>query len=169
MGSLDQRAVLERRVRYLTVGFIVGLVLSGVTAFPLPQEVALLARWMGIPDGAHPGGLAGWIATVRDGLKATEAAYPFLFYGTDWLAFGHLVIAVAFIGVLKNPVRNVWVVQWGMIACAAVIPLALICGPIRGIPFYWQMIDCSFGVVGFVPLAVCYLAIGRLAILWSRR
>ncbi len=38
---------------------------------------------------------------------------------------------------------------------AAVIPLALICGPIRGIPFYWRLIDCSFGVVGFVPLWVC--------------
>ena len=36
----------------------------------------------------------------------------------------------------------------GIAACLAVIPLALICGPIRGIPFYWRLIDCSFGVIG---------------------
>jgi len=40
-------------------------------------------------------------------------------------------------------------------ACVGVIPLALICGPLRGIPFYWQLIDCSFGVVGFIPLLIC--------------
>jgi len=30
----------------------------------------------------------------------------------------------------------------------------MICGPIRGIPFYWRLIDCSFGVFGFIPLWV---------------
>ena len=30
-----------------------------------------------------------------------------------------------------------------MIACFALIPLALICGPIRGIPWFWRVIDCS--------------------------
>ena len=39
-----------------------------------------------------------------------------------------------------------------MIACLAVIPLALICGPLRGIPWFWQPIDCSFGVLGIIPL-----------------
>jgi hypothetical protein len=33
-----------------------------------------------------------------------------------------------------------------------VIPMALIFGPIRQIPFFWQLIDCSFGVFGFIPL-----------------
>jgi len=42
-----------------------------------------------------------------------------------------------------------------MIACMLVVPWALVLGPIRGIPFFWQLIDCSFGVVGIVPL---YLA-----------
>ncbi|MEN6577115.1 MAG: hypothetical protein ABFD90_12285 [Phycisphaerales bacterium] len=31
------------------------------------------------------------------------------------------------------------------------IPWALVFGPIRGIPLFWRMIDCSFGVVGIVP------------------
>jgi hypothetical protein len=64
------------------------------------------------------------------------------------------VIAVAFLGPLKDPIRNIWVVEFGMIACILVIPLALICGHIRGIPFAWQLIDCSFGIFGFIPLAI---------------
>ena len=139
------------------MGFIIGLVLSGVTAFPLPTEVDMLSNWL------HTGGWLGeWIAQVRQGLHATEASFPFLFYGTDWLAFGHLVIAAAFIGPFKDPIRNVWVVQWAMIACVGVIPLALICGPIRGIPFAWRLIDCSFGVVGLIPLIVCLRSIREL-------
>ena len=30
--------------------------------------------------------------------------------------------------------------------------LARICGPIRGIPFFWRLIDCTFGVLGSIPL-----------------
>jgi hypothetical protein len=82
---------------------------------------------------------------------------------TDWLGFAHLVIAVAFWGPIKDPVRNVWVVQFGMIACLAVIPFALIAGPIRGIPWWWQLIDMSFGIVGIVPLLAAYAQIRRLA------
>jgi hypothetical protein len=49
-------------------------------------------------------------------------------------------------------VRNAWVVTFGLIACAAVIPLALIAGAIRGIPLYWRLIDCAFGVGGGAAL-----------------
>ncbi len=44
----------------------------------------------------------------------------------------------------------------GMIACIAIVPLALICGGICGIPFYWRLVDCSFGVLGIVPLDSCW-------------
>jgi hypothetical protein len=30
--------------------------------------------------------------------------------------------------------------------------LALIFGPLRGIPLGWQVIDCSFGLFGVIPL-----------------
>lgn len=159
------RQALQRRIRILLAGFIIGLVLSGLTAFPLPWEVSLLARWLGADENAGAerySGLLRWIVTVRDGLRDTDARYPFLAYGTDWLAFGHLVIALAFIGPLRDPVRNVWVVEWGIIACVLVVPLALICGPLRGIPLGWRLIDCSFGVVGIVPLLMCRNAIGKL-------
>jgi hypothetical protein len=150
--------VILRRYRLVLGGFIVGLVLSGVTAFPLLHELEVLARLLGIPTDAAPASLNGlsfWIATVRDGLRAMHASYPWLAYGTDWLAFGHLVIALFFIGPWREPVANAWVLKVGLIACAGVVPLALICGPIRGIPFFWRLIDCSFGVFGAIPLWYC--------------
>ncbi len=100
---------------------------------------------------------------MNAGLQDAYARYPFLAYGTDWLAFAHLVIAIAFVGVLRDPVRNLWVVEWGMIACGLVIPLALICGALRDIPLLWRLLDCSFGVFGILPLYICWRDIQRLA------
>ena len=70
-------------------------------------------------------------------------------------------MALFFIGPLINPVRNVWVLWAGLMACVLVLPLALICGPIRQIPIGWRLIDCSFGVFGSIPLAYC--------LKWTRR
>lgn len=153
---------LRRRVRVLLLIFIVGLVLSGLTAFPLEWELRLLHGFMQHPSVHLRPALEAWIAFVNTGLHASLRPYPFLAYGTDWLAFAHLVIAVAFIGPWKDPVRNVWVIEFGMIACVLVIPLALIMGPLRGIPFFWQLIDCSFGVIGIIPLWLIRRAILRL-------
>jgi hypothetical protein len=110
----------------------------------------------------HLPGLMDWIERVRRGIDATDAKYPFVLYGTDWLAFAHLVIAVAFYGPYRDPVRNIWVVEFGMIACAGIVPLALICGPVRGIPFWWTLIDMSFGIFGVIPLYVVRQKIKRL-------
>ena len=60
-----------------------------------------------------------------------------------------------FIGPLVNPLRNDWVLYAGLLGCGLVLPLALICGPLRGIPFYWRLIDCSFGIFGALPLLYC--------------
>jgi hypothetical protein len=43
-----------------------------------------------------------------------------------------------------------------------VIPLAFICGPIRGVPFYWQLIDCFFGLVGIIPLWLSHREVKRI-------
>ena len=77
---------LRRRIRALVACFIAGLVLSGLTAFPLLHELNLLVRILGT-DGA----LATWVLRVRDALAATYRDYAFLGYGTDWLAFGHQI------------------------------------------------------------------------------
>lgn len=147
-----------RRFRVVLSLFIFGLVLSGITAFPLLYELRLLDRYFGSAGdfaASTPDGLNLWISTVRQGLEATYVAYPWMAYGTDWLAFGHFVIAMFFIGPLLDPVSNRWVLIVGIIACFAVIPLALIAGTIRQIPFYWSLIDCSFGVIGVIPLIYC--------------
>ncbi len=128
--------------------FIVGLVLSGVTAFALLMEMDALVRMFGLQSG--------WVVTVRDGLRETYGKYPWVGYGTDWLAFAHLAIAVFFIGPYLEPEKNVWVVKAGLVACVGILPLAFIAGPARGIPLAWQLIDCLFGVLGAVPLGYCW-------------
>jgi hypothetical protein len=113
----------------------------------------LHARWL--QPIAESVDLLSWIERVNEGLTTTNAHYPFLAYGTDWLAFAHLAIAVAFIGPYIDPVPNKWIITFGLIACGGVIPLALIAGHVRGIPLGWRLIDCSFGVFGAVPLVLC--------------
>lgn len=155
-------APVERRIRLLLVLFIAGLVLSGVTAFPLETELRWVTAALGARPDASPAtttGVLQWLVTVRDALIETNARFPFLAYGTDWLAFAHLVLALVFIGPLRDPVRNVWVVTFGLWACAAVVPLALIAGAVRGIPPYWRLIDCSFGLGGALLLWPCRQAI----------
>ena len=157
---MNREQVLRHRIKLLTWFFIAGLALSGATAIPLQGELNLLANFFG--SGSESSEVARWFMRVRDALAQTQAQHPFLFYGTDWLAFGHFVIAIAFVGALREPVRNRWLYLFGMIACVLVIPYAMICGAVRGIPFYWRLIDCSFGVVGFVPMWFCWRWTGQL-------
>ncbi|MFC1401251.1 MULTISPECIES: membrane protein [Streptacidiphilus] len=147
-----------RRARIWIVVFMVGLVLAGLTAFPLVTESRWLVWWAtdrGSPlagAAAHLPSAVVWIQQVHQGLVETSAKYPFLAYGTDWLAFAHLTIAVAFLGPLRDPIRNIWVLDFGLIACVGIVPLALVCGPLRGLPLWWLPIDISFGLFGAIPL-----------------
>ena len=151
-------AQLLRSIRIWLAVVILGLFLSGVTAFPLQNELALTVRAAAhFHLEAHAPNLSAWLIRVYNALADTNARYPFLAYGTDWLAFPHLVIAAAFIGPYRDPVRNKWFLTWGFIACAGVPLLALIAGPIRGIPLYWRFIDCSFGIV----CCLCLFIISR--------
>lgn len=157
-----------RAIRFWLLIVIAGLALSGVTAFPIETELhrlLLILRSTPLRPFAEYTYLLPWIDRVYSGLATTNKYYPFLAYGTDWLAFAHLAIAVAFIGPYRDPVRNEWVITFGLIACAGVIPLALIAGHIRGIPIAWRLLDCSFGIFGGIPLLLCrrhVRAIGQL-------
>jgi len=153
---------LLRRTRLILSLFMIGLIVSGLTAFPLMAEVSALARLLPDAGSANPSAFTTWILKVQAALAHVHRDYPFLPYGTDWLAFAHLVIAVAFIGPWRDPVRNIWVIDFGLIACAAVVPLALIAGQFRGIPWWWRLIDCSFGVFGAIPLFVVRRMIMRM-------
>ena len=163
MNTKEQQ--LLRKIRFLVIFFIVALVVSGITAFPLVAEMKFLSKLLGIDSNLPPtaySGLKHWIATVTEGLIHTKEHYPFILYGTDWLAFAHIIIAVAFIGLYREPVRNKWLIYFGMIACAGILPLALICGNIRQIPFYWQLIDCAFGIFGLIPLYLLHVYVKKL-------
>lgn len=148
---MNRNQQLYRRIRWLTAIIITGLAVSGATAIPLETEIDLLAGWFGPMGGA----LGEWIVRVQASLHETNARHPFMAYGTDWLAFGHFVIAIAFVGAWREPVRNRWLFDFGLIASALVVPYALGFGAWRGIPLWWRAIDCSFGVGCSIPLWFC--------------
>jgi hypothetical protein len=161
-------ASLLRSIRLWLAVVITGLVLSGITAFPLQHELAFTIHTATCVHLAHHApALNAWLLKVYAALADTNAHYPFLAYGTDWLAFAHLVIAVAFVGPYIDPVRNKWCIDWGLISCAGVLPLALIAGPLRGISLYWRFIDCSFGVFCCAALLILRRRIGQLEKLQS--
>jgi hypothetical protein len=154
-----------RRIRFCLAIIIGGLVLSGVTAFPLQSEIHWLVSSLRngsmfvASQSIHLLPWLDWLDRVETALSATNDRYPILAYGTDWLAFAHIVIAIAFVGPYIDPVRNKWVISFGLISCAGVIPLALIAGYVRGIPLPWRFIDCSFGIFGSIPLLICMQSI----------
>jgi hypothetical protein len=155
MNARTHRDTLLRRTRIVLAVFTVGLVLSGLTAIPVEWELETLARWLGAGPKDVPadhGPATAWIVRARDAVRDTLARHPLLAYGTDWLAFAHVVLGVLFVGAIARPVRNRWVITFGMIACVLVIPWALVFGHLRGIPTWWRLVDCGFGVVGIVPL-----------------
>jgi len=161
--NVEQKQLLLK-IRLVTLFFMVALVVSGITAFPVETGLRFIMQFLNI-DGQNPENLNGlyrWLAFVYEGVGTTNAQFPFIAYGFDWLAFAHIAIAVAFIGLYREPVRNKWLVTWAMICCVGIIPLALICGAIRQIPFLWQLIDISFGVFGIIPLIYLKSLISKL-------
>ncbi|MCC8410718.1 hypothetical protein LJ707_17380 [Mucilaginibacter sp. UR6-1] len=152
-----QQQVLAR-IRVCMAIIIGGLFISGATAFPLETEIG----WLTTNMQALPLTIQNWLSNIYSALRDTNKQYPYLAYGTDWLAFAHLVLAVLFIGPYRHPVKNVWIIQFGMIASVAIFPLAFIAGGIRGIPIFWQFIDCSFGIICMIPLYVAHKNINKL-------
>ncbi len=138
------------RIRTWTLVFMAGLAVSGLTAIPLQPELDWLVSIFA--TSSSPTALGSWLLSVQAAIHEVNGRYPFLALGTDWLAFGHVAIALGFIGLLRDPVRNRWLVTWGMLLCVLVVPWAQGFGLARGIPWGWRLVDCSFGFGGFVPL-----------------
>lgn len=149
---------LKTRVKLCIWIMILGLFISGITAFPIQTQLAWFVNQQ--PDLGPT--LSTWLNKVYLGVKETNINYPFISYGTDWLAFAHIMLAILFVGPLIDPVKNIWVVQFGILAAVAIFPLAFIAGSIRGIPFFWQCIDCSFGIITLAVLLPCYKWIKQL-------
>ena len=146
------------KIRVLVLFFMIALILSGITAFPVETEL----RWLLRHPALVPGFAEIWLQNVFVAIAETNVQFPMLAYGFDWLAFAHIVIALLFVGVLKDPVKNKWIIDWAMLCCVAIFPLAFIAGPIRQIPIYHILIDCSFGIIGLIPLFICRRWINEL-------
>lgn len=140
-----------RIVKKLLLFFIVCLFLSGLTAIPIEWQLSQVLKYVPADGSLHV-----WLQKVLAAYGQMKQQAPFLVYGYDWLAFAHFVLAILFIGAYRDPLKNIWVIEFGMIACALVIPFAFVAGHFRSIPVGWRFIDCSFGVTGFIVLLVCY-------------
>ena len=144
------------RIKTILVFFVFALGISGFTAIPLRFELNILNSIAG--EGTSVANVVPWLATwislVHNGLEELYQDYAFLAYGYDWLAFGHFVNAIAFLGAVKDPIKNRWVIELGMIACVLIIPYAFFFGQLRGIPILWRVIDMLFGIFGIIPLFI---------------
>jgi len=138
---------LQQQIKWGMLFFMTALIISGATAIPVEWELKTF-----LSDHPSDTSLSQLLHRVLVAVQETNSKFPFLMYGYDWLAFAHFVIAIAFVGVIKNPVRNIWVVEFGMIACALIIPFAFTFSAIRGLPVWWSLIDSSFGIFGILPL-----------------
>lgn len=150
-------------IRRWIIFFMISLFLSGVTAIPAETGLSFLSRCFP-PDTT----IGAWLEKVYTGVVNTNRDYPFIAYGYDWLAFAHFVLAILFIGPLRDPVRNKWIIEFGIIACILIIPFSLIAGHFRGIPFWWRLIDCSFGIIGIIPLSICLKKITQLELIINK-
>jgi hypothetical protein len=140
-----------KTIKRLLMLFIIALFISGLTAIPVDAQLSFLLNHLSVDTAVYR-----WIEKVLLAYREVNKAHPFLFYGYDWLAFAHFVLAILFIGPYKDPVKNIWVIEFGLIACVLVIPFAFIAGYFRGIPIGWRLIDCCFGVIGFGLLWIIY-------------
>ena len=146
-----------RIIRWWLGFFILALFVSGLTAIPITSELSAL-----LPNFPSDSFMRYWLQKVLSAYSQVDEEYSFLLYGYDWLAFAHFVLAILFVGPFKDPIKNIWVIEFGLIACVLIFPLAFVAGHLRGIPIGWQLIDCSFGVFGFIPLWICYRKIKNL-------
>ena len=150
--------ILIHRIKLCLWLMVIGLFLSGITAFPIETELGYLSK-----TASSSGLMHNWLNKVYLAVKTTNYNYPYLSYGTDWLAFAHLQFAVLFAGAIKDPLKNRWIIEFGIMAAIAIFPLAFVAGSIRGIPVFWRLIDCSFGVATLAILVPCYRMINKLS------
>ncbi len=153
-------------IRLWLIFFSAALILSGVSAIFAREGLHLLSPLFAERSLLHSlwPAIATWLSFVLQAIDETYDKYPFLAYGYDWLAFGHFIISIPFIMAIRDPQRYSWVITYGIIACIAVIPFAILFGTIRGIPFFWQVVDTLFGIGGLAVLSILRRQLRRMEV-----
>ncbi|HYV92061.1 MAG TPA: hypothetical protein VE978_09775 [Chitinophagales bacterium] len=162
--NITREKQLRGRIKAAIIITIIGLLLNGMSSLPLRTELDILLRY----PNRLPQFLLDWWTYVQQGVVETSEKYNFMRYGFDWLAFAHLMIAIAFIGPLRDPVKNQWVIKWGMIVAAMSILMAFGWERMRNIPVWWSIIDAGISYVAFVVLWLCNRWIEKLKVITSR-
>ena len=150
-----------RWIRGWLLVLMTACVLRGLAALPLVFELSVAyrgVRYLGITQGPFHDSLR----EVYASLLHTQAQYPLLFYGSDMLAFGHWAIALALIGPFRDPQKNLGVIQAGILIAVLAIPGVLLAGALRGIPWWWRLLDVSFASGGLLALMMALRLTRRL-------
>ena len=140
-----------KRARIMILIVALGLFFSGITVWPMKWELKTFVEivW---GNNEPKNIIHSFMLQVINGIDAVEILYPFMLYGYDWLAYAHIMLAVLFAGAIRDPVRNKWIVQCGLVMCAIIPVLAGIFIPLRGLPLYWIFIDSAFAPGAALPL-----------------
>ncbi len=149
-----------KRAKWMLGIIAFGLLVSAITVWPAVPELKMVVRLVW-GDSEPTGALHNFVLQAIEGLESVEASHPFLLYAHDWLAFAHIALAILFAGAIRDPVRNVWIVQCGLIMCVLIPVLAGICIPLRGLPFFWFWIDVAFAPAAGLPLWIALRDIRR--------
>jgi energy-converting hydrogenase Eha subunit A len=148
------RALTHTRIWLML--FSTALIASGLTAIFAREGLRMLSPLFtqGSAFGALWPSMSEWLSLVFQAIEETYDKYPFLAYGYDWLAFGHFILSIPFLMAIRDPIRHSWVITYGISACLAVLPFAIVFGAIRGIPLFWRGVDTLFGLGGLIVLMV---------------
>ena len=148
------RALTHTRIWLML--FSTALIASGLTAIFAREGLRMLSPHFtqGSAFGALWPSMSEWLSLVFQAIEETYDKYPFLAYGYDWLAFGHFILSIPFLMAIRDPIRHSWVITYGISACFAVLPFAIVFGAIRGIPLFWRGVDTLFGLGGLIVLMV---------------
>jgi hypothetical protein len=148
-----------RRPRIMLAIVAFGLFVSGVTIWPWEVELELALRLFEALSA--PVLLLDTLRSILADMRALREAGSFVLYIADWLAYAHLVLTALFLMAMKDPVRNILVVRFGILCCLTVPILAVTCIPQRGIPLFWIFIDSSFAFAA-IPLWIALKDLRRL-------
>ncbi|MCK5127447.1 MAG: hypothetical protein KAR42_14420 [candidate division Zixibacteria bacterium] len=149
-----------KRAKFMLWIIVFGLLVSAVTIWPAISELKFAVQLVW-GDSQPVSVLHSFIIQAIEGLEKTQTKYLFMLYAHDWLAFAHIVLAILFAGAIRNPVKNIWIVQCGLIMCMLVPVLAIICIPLRGLPWVWFWVDFTFALLAGLPLWIALRDIRR--------